>query len=46
MVPESLNDFLGVDDGDDGGVDKSFILSHEREDKEPNDVECGKYIFM
>ena len=42
MVPESLNDFLGVEDGDDG----PFTLSQEREDKDSYEMELGKYIWL
>ena len=41
MVPESLNDFLGVEDGDD-----EPLLSQEREDKDSYEIELGKYIWL
>lgn len=47
MVPESLNDFLGFEDGDDGddGVNEP-LLSQEREDKDSYEMELGKYIWL
>lgn len=44
MVPESLNDFLGVEDGDDGVNEP--LLSQEREDKDSYEMELGKYIWL
>ena len=43
MVPESLNDFLGVEDGD---CDEYFVLSPESEDKDSYEIELGKYIWL
>jgi hypothetical protein len=45
MVPESLNDFLGVEGGDCDGVTEP-LLSPEREDKESYEIELGKYIWL
>ena len=45
MVPESLNDFLGVEDGD-CDCDEYFVLSPESEDKDSYEIELGKYIWL
>lgn len=45
MVPESLNDFLGVEDGDCDGVNEP-LLSQEMEDKDSYEMELGKYIWL
>lgn len=44
MVPESLNDFLGFEDGDDGVNEP--LLSQEMEDKDSYEMELGKYIWL
>lgn len=47
MVPESLNDFLGVEDGDDDCDEVNEpLLSPEREDKDSYEIELGKYIWL